>query len=132
MEQKDLRPGTEGTGNLPVVLALPLGTRTTCMHVRAYLSFISMRLDLVGLGGKWEKKRQHDNFRGGDEPKALLGSPSRPCPSHSILLSTCQVFLSFIRQMYPDSPPCGRHCSRGDVKVDEEPVLEVAVAECSR
>lgn len=73
-EQKDLRPGTEGTGNLPVVLALPL-SRTTCVHVCAYLSFISMRLDLVGLGGKWEKEGNMITLGDGMSPKHSLGVP---------------------------------------------------------
>lgn len=87
MEQKDLRPGTEGTGNLPVVLALPLGTRTTCVHVRAYLSFISMRLDLVGLGGKWEKKGNMITLGEGMNPKRSWG----PLRDHVPLTLFCSV-----------------------------------------
>lgn len=80
------------------------------------------------------KRRQNDDFRKLDEPKALPRGPLVGCDPLTLFCSIYVrfFFFSFIQQTCPDSPFCVRHCFRSDMRMTRNQLLKVAVAECSR
>lgn len=103
-----------------------------CTHVHTSKFYF---LEIVFGGKRREvgKRRQNDDFRGLDEPKALPWGPLVECDPLTLFYSIyVWVFFCFIQQTCPDSPFYVRHCFRSDMRMTRNQLFKVAVAECSR